>query len=207
MGLTTLLGTAQLDVQDAIRRGVSGGRAPNLVIVSLGRTAVNREFGADDTHIRSRMRREIESGVRRTIDAHGWIIGGCGDLSVNVLVRSIDCAVSASAHTVPSFAELRVQDDDGSRIAAMVTIQATVGREHRPQPPGFISLHDPSRTVSRRHLALCFEDLELRAHLVGRNPTTLNGNLFDNAREVVLSVGDIVRCGSCEISVAAIAGS
>lgn len=199
MGLTTLLGRARLDVQDALRRRLEERRAPNFIVVSLRRDAVRSEFGSIDDNVRTRFRREISSEVRRMLEAYGWITGGCGALSINILFRSIDTDCDVRARFVTSFARLRIHDDDGIRIVQLVGPSGRIGRDHRPLPPGFIPLYDSLRLISREHFELAYQDLELRGKLLGRNPTTRNGVSLETGQWFVMATGDVLRCGACEL--------
>lgn len=206
MGLTTLLGTAQLEMQDVLRKGVVRRRTPNVLIVSLGRAALQREFGVADDEAKERFRRELERAAERLMEAHGWIPGGCGVLSIAILIRSSDRDCQVLGRTAPAFARLTINDDAGSRVVPLATTRALLGRDHKPIPPGFIPLHDSLRLVSREHVALTYRDLELGARLLGRNVTTLNDSTMTANAPVVLSPGDVIRCGSCEVVVNEIEG-
>ncbi len=206
MGLTTLLGTAQLAIQDVLRKDVSAGRTPNVVIVSIGRAALQREYVEGEEEAKERMRRELEGSAARLMEAHGWTPGGCGVLSLAILVRSTHRDCQVLARTVNAFARLTITDDAGSRVVPLVTPRGLLGRDHKPIPPGFIPLHDSLRLVSRDHISLTYRDLELTATLHGRNPTTLNGHPMTLGTSIALAQGDVIRCGSCEIAVNDIEG-
>jgi hypothetical protein len=204
MALTTLLGSAQLAVQDALSAALEtdGGvmRVPNFIVVSIRREAFLSQYRGPLTTERERFRRELGDGVRTFLASHGWRVAGAGGTVVNVLLRSLreDCAVQV--RTVNALCDLEISDDRGIRSESVRHSPAAVGRAHNPHPRGFVAVHDESRLWSREHLVLTYADLHLMARLVGRNPTTLNGDSLGDA-EVELHSGDVIRCGKCEIVV------
>jgi hypothetical protein len=160
LALTTLFGTAQLALQDALARGLDRSgptpKAPNFAIVSLRRErflADNPGALADE---RKRFRHDLDAAVKSFLVANGWRIGGTGTMHINTLLR---------AHS-----------------------------------RGFVAVKDGARLVSREHIALVFEDLTLTARLLGRNPTTLNGEPL-GADEVTMHDGDTIACGHVRVTV------
>ena len=204
MQLTTLFGTAQLALQQALLRNLDAAgstpRAPNFITVTLRRETFVGEYQGEASDELARFRRDLESALRTFVNAHGWGIGGSGTLVLNILLRSIPDACEVDARIERSFYELVVEDDRGKRTVQVGSNPAIVGREHEFPPRGFIPLHDRSRLLSREHLRLTYADLSLRARFLGRNPTTLNGTPLGED-EVELHNGDLIACGSCRITV------
>ncbi len=204
MQLTTLFGTAQLALQDALQRNLDAAgstpRAPNFITVVLRRESFAREYTGEQHDEIARFRRDLEGALRAFVSAHGWSIGGSGTLVLNMLLRSIPAECEVEARIARSFYELVVEDDGGRRGVPVGSSPAIVGREHDFPPRGFIALHDRSRLLSREHLRLTYADLALRGKLLGRNPTTLNGAPIGD-EEFVLKNGDLIACGSCRLTV------
>lgn len=205
MALTTLFGSAQLALQDAILGNLErdGARvsAPNFITVSFKRTAWIREFGSDSNDLHERVRRDLQGAMRRFIESHGWPIAGSGVITLNVLIRSIDDDCRVQARVTRGLYELRIRDDRGARRLRISAECAMLGRPHTPEPRGFIALYDALRLVSREHLELRYRDLELRGRLLGRNQTTLNERSLAVGAEVALQRSDVVRCGTCELTI------
>lgn len=203
MPLTTLFGTTQLALQDAMRRNIdsSGGlsRAPNFIVARLRREDFLAEYPGRTADEIGRFKRDLESAMRSFAASHGWSIGGSGTVVVNVLLSDIAQQCDLQARIARSFYECSIQDDQGQRTVQIGSNPATVGRAHEFPTRGFIPVHDARRIVSREHLRLTYADLRLRALLLGRNTTTLNGTPM-TADEVELKEGDIIECGSCRIS-------
>jgi FHA domain len=202
--LTTLFGTAQLALQDELRRNLDAAdstpRAPNFVVVTLRPDRFAEEHRGETEEQVERFRRELEMGMRAFLDAHGWIVGGSGTAVINIVFRELveDCHVDA--RIVRSFYTLAIEDDRGARTVEVGSNPTTIGREHQPHPRGFVPVHDSLKLVSREHMVLTYRDLTLHARLLGRNPTTLNNVPLDDA-SVVLHDGDVIVCGACEIRV------
>ncbi len=205
MALTTLFGSAQLALQDAISSNLErdGTRvaAPNFVTVSLKRSVWLREFGDESSDQHERIRRDLEGAMRRFIESHGWPVAGSGLIALNILVRTIDNDCHVQARVTRGLYELRIRDDHGARPIRVATERAVLGRPHSPEPRGFIPLFDGLRLVSREHIELRYRDLLLRGRLLGRNPTTLNDHPLNIDQEVALQRGDVIRCGTCELTV------
>ncbi len=208
MMLTTLFGTAQLAMQGAISAGLDAlsttPRAPNFIVVRLGRAPFIAEYRGQAADEIERFRRELELAMRGFVTSHGWIIGGSGVLFLNILLDEIDeCRVEA--RVARSVYTLGVRDDRGERSVPVGSNPATVGRQHEPSPRGFIPLHDGRKLLSREHLILTYRDLRLSARLLGRNPTTLNGAPMGST-ETELKRGDTIACGDCMLRVELIEG-
>lgn len=204
MGLTTLLGRVQLDVQDAIRSAVIGAKAPNLIVVSLCRDNVTREFGSTSTAVINRIRFDLESSIHRMLQAHSWAPGGCGTLSINLFVRQFDAPSQVRISTVREFARFQITDDRGVHGVSLTLATALIGRAHIPVPPGFIPIYDSLRLVSRRHFRFEYKDLGLSATILGRNMSTLNDNPLTHGEQTDLEGGDVLRCGACGVLIESI---
>jgi hypothetical protein len=204
MPLTTLLGTAQLAMQDALagHLDLSNGmpRTPNFIVVSLRRDSLLQQYKGPLTQERERFRRDLEDGARAFLSSHGWRIGGTGSLVINVVLRAISSDCNVQARTVEWLYQLKVTDDNGSRDLPVRQAHAIVGRAHESHPRGFIPIHDSARVISREHLALTYSDLHLTLRLLGKNPTTLNGDTLGDA-EMEVRQGDVIKCGKHEIVV------
>jgi hypothetical protein len=201
--LTTLFGTAQLALQEALRKNLDAAdttpRAPNFVVVTLRRERFLQEYRGELAVEIERFRRDLETAMRTFVDAHGWIVGGSGTALVNVLLRAIGEECTVDARIARAFYVLAINDDRGSREVEVGSNPTTIGRAHQPHPRGFVPVHDSLKLLSREHLLLTYGDRELHAKLLGRNPTTLNGAPL-GADEVPLHEGDVIVCGSCEIT-------
>lgn len=209
MALTTLLGTAQLTLQNALSTAVDAGgampRVPNFVRLSLKREAFLRQYTGPLAEERERFRREIMEGARSYLAANGWRIGGTGTLVVNILLRAIETDCEVRLETLDALYTLGITDDEGKRSVPVKAAQTIIGREHEPHPRGFVALHDRTRVISREHLRLVYTDLELALHLLGANVTTLNGDRIGDgsgrepAEGIKLHAGDVIACGRCQI--------
>lgn len=204
MQLTTLFGTTQLALQDALRRNLDAAgstpRAPNFVVVTLRRESFATEYPGEIQDEIARFKRDLEGVMRTFVEAHGWSIGGSGTVVLNVALRSIPGECEVEARIARSFYELMIEDDSGKRTVHVGSNPATVGRQHEFPTRGFIPLNDRQRVISRDHLLLTYSDLQLHARLLGRNPTTLNGNPMGES-EVELHNNDVIACGSCKVTV------
>jgi hypothetical protein len=204
MLLTTLFGTAQLAMQEALSAGLDAitttPRAPNFLVVTLRRDAFMAEHQGEIGDERERFRRELESAMRAYVASHGWIVGGSGTIFMNIMIENVEAECGVEARIVRSAYTLAVTDDRGRRPVPVGSNPTIVGRQHEPHPRGFVPLHDARKILSREHLILTYRDLTLAARLVGRNPTTLNGAPL-TAAEVPLKRGDVIACGSCSIAV------
>jgi len=202
--LTTLFGTTQLALQDALRRNLDAAgstpRAPNFIVVTLRRESFAAENSGEDRDEIARFKRDLEGAMRAFVSAHGWSIGGSGTVVLNVLLRSIPEECEVQARIARSFYALAIEDDAGKRTVQVGSNPATVGRQHEFPTRGFIPLNDRQRLISRDHLLLTYSDLQLHARLLGRNPTTLNGTAMEET-DVELHNGDIIACGSCNITI------
>jgi hypothetical protein len=204
MLLTTLFGTAQLAMQEALSAGLDAvtttPRAPNFIVVTLRRDAFMAEHQGEVRDERERFRRELESAMRNYIASHGWIVGGSGTIFMNVLIENAEAECTVDARIARSVYTLGVMDDRGARSVPVGSSPAIIGRHHEPYPRGFVPLHDARKLLSREHLILIYRDLLLTARFVGRNPTTLNGAPL-GAAEVPLKRGDVIACGGCTVRV------
>jgi hypothetical protein len=204
LALTTLFGTAQLALQDALTRQLDNSGAvakvPNFAIVSLRRDRFQSDNPGEIAEERHRFRADLEAAMKSFITANGWRVAGTGALVLNVVLRAItqDCAVQV--RTVDRLYELAISDDAGERTVAVKSLRATVGREHESHSRGFIAVQDGARLVSREHLSLGYEDLGLTCRLLGLNPTTLNGTAL-GPEEVPLHDADVIECGHVRIVV------
>jgi hypothetical protein len=112
--LTTLFGTTQLALQDALQRNLDAAgstpRAPNFVTVTLRREAFIGEHEGEMNDELARFRRDLENGMRSFVSAHGWSIGGSGTLVLNLQLRSIPAECEVEARIARSFYELIVED-------------------------------------------------------------------------------------------------
>lgn len=204
MALTTLFGTAQLALQDALTRHLdnsgSSPAVPNFAIVSLRRDRFQSDNPGELDEERKRFRTDLEQAMRSFIAANGWRIGGTGSLVLNVVLRAIaqDCTVQV--RTVDRLYQLAITDDAGERTVAVRSLRATVGREHESHSRGFIAVQDGARLVSREHIVFRYEDLALTGRVLGFNPTTLNGTTL-GPEEVPLHDNDVIECGHVRIVV------
>jgi hypothetical protein len=204
LALTTLFGTAQLAIQDALARQLDSSgsmlRVPNYIVVSLRRDRFQSDNPGELAEERARFRTDLEAAVKSFLVANGWRVGGTGTLILNVVLRAInqDCVVVA--RTVDRLYELEITDDAGIRTVAVKNVRATIGREHDAHTRGFIPVQDGARLVSREHLLLSLDDLTLTCRLLGMNPTTLNGTPL-GPEEVPLHNGDVIECGNVRVVV------
>lgn len=209
MALTTLLGTAQLALQNALAGSVDVAagvpRVPNVVTISLRREAFLRQYPGQLVEERERFRREITEAARAYLSANGWRIGGTGSLVVDILLRDIPVECDVRLGTLDALYELRIEDDEGSRGVPVKWPQTIVGRAHDPHPRAFVPVNDRAHVFSREHLILTYADRELTLRLLGRNVTTLNGTRIGEAEEegggLHLRDGDVITCGRCRIIV------
>ena len=204
MLLTTLFGTAQLAMQEALSAGLdaitTSPRAPNFLVVTLRRDAFMAEHQVEIHDERERFRRELEGAMRSYVASHGWIVGGSGTIFMNILIENVEAECTVEARIARSVYTLGVVDDRGARSVPVGSNPAIIGRHHEPYPRGFIPLYDARKLLSREHLILTYRDLALTARLVGRNPTSLNGAPLGDA-EIRLKRGDTIVCGTCSIRV------
>lgn len=195
-------GAALLAVQEELRRSVdrSGGmpQVANVVIVSLDRETFLREqkgAAADLELFRSDLTREINAFLA----SNEWSVSN--PLSLNLLLRSITVPCAVRVERRDALYTLTIRDDSGRRTVPVRRPVTVLGREHEAPPRAFVPVRDGSRALSREHLLLTFRDLELRAVLQGRNPTTLNNQPMLPHTEYVLRSGDLIRCGPHTIEV------
>lgn len=204
MALTTLYGTVQLALQEALAKQVQPGSAnpavPNFALVSIRRDRFVADNRGEIEGEKLRFRRDLDSAVRSFLSANGWRIGGSGNLVLNLLLRAIPQDCTVQVRTVTDLYRLDIVDGSGPRSAAVRGTRVTVGRAHDANPRGFIPVNDPARLVSREHLSLLYEDLIVTGQLLGRNPTTLNGASMSGDR-VPLHNGDRIACGDVTITI------
>ncbi|MBS1914293.1 MAG: FHA domain-containing protein [Bacteroidetes bacterium] len=202
--LTTLFGSAQLALQDAVRSGLDAAgstpRIPNFIVVMLNREQFQAEFGWDVRENLGRIRRDLERALMEFMAAHGWGIGGSGTISLNVVLGDMAMPCSVEARIARSFFGVVINDDRGHREVAVGSNPTIVGRAHDGHPRGFVPVYDGRRLMSREHLHLTFTDLHLSVRNTGRNLTTLNG-LPLGTEEVELHNGDRITCGSVSFTV------
>ena len=203
MALTTLFGTAQLALQDALTRHLDNSgttaKVPNFAVVSLRRDRFQSDNPGVLAEERARFRADLDAAMRSFITANGWRIGGTGTLVLNVVLRAISQDCTVQVRTVDRLYELEIADDDGRRTVPVKSLHATLGRVHDAHTRGFVPVHDGARLVSREHLALDYEDLALTGRLLGQNPTTLNGEPL-GPEPVPLHDGDQFECGHVQIT-------
>lgn len=204
MALTTLFGTAQLALQNALAGALDTSgptpRVPNFINLSLQREAFQREHPGAIVEERERFRREIMDAVRSYLSANGWGVAGTGSPVVNLLFRTIPSPLEIQIRTVEALYRLEVEDDEGKREVPVKNVTAVVGRANDAPPRGFVAVNDRTRVVSREHLILTYADHELNARLVGQNATTLNGTRMGEG-EIKLHQGDVIACGRCRITI------
>jgi hypothetical protein len=205
MALTTLFGTAQLALQEALASNLDTSgptpRVPNFIIVSLRRDTFVAEHRGPIEEERVRFRRGLEEAAGQFMTAHAWRAAGTGALTLNVVFRSTDADCTVQARVVQYLYELSIRDDRGQRTVQVKANPAIIGRAHDGHPRGFIEVHDDARLISREHLMIRYADLALTVQLLGRNTTTLNGATL-GTDPVPLHRGDVVECGRCRIEVA-----
>ena len=205
MALTTLFGTTQLALQDALAKQLDARdqapRVPNFAVISLRRDRFLKEHtGALETE-RERFRSDLHEATTAFLLSNSWRVGGTGTLVINLLLRAIRTDCSVQLRCVDALYELLIRDDGGERRVAVKSTVATVGRKHDAHSRGFIPVQDQSRLISREHLRLRYQDLDLSVALLGRNPTTLNSEPLGESEQVVKE-GDTLRCGGIEVVVA-----
>lgn len=204
MALTTLFGTAQLALQDAMAKRIDRSGAapavPNFAIVSLRRDRFHADNPGELEEERRRFRADLEQAVRSFLTANGWRVGGTGALVLNVVLRAISEDCTVQVRSVDRLYELEITDDGGKRTVPVRSARATIGREHDAHSRGFVPVRDGARRVSREHLQLHFEDLALGCRLLGQNPTTVNGTPLGD-EPVQLHDGDTIECGHVKILV------
>lgn len=201
-------GAVLLGVQEELRRSVDRSkgmpRTANMVIVSVDRETFAREQGGADPAAVERFREELRREIDSFLESNEWSLGA--PLSLNILLRALDIPCRVRAEHCPVLYRLAIRDDGGERDVPVNRPVAVLGREHQAPPRDFISVRDASRSLSREHLLLTFRDLALHAVQRGANPTTLNRGPMRPDTDVVLQVGDTVRCGPHTIRVTEIAG-
>lgn len=202
MALTTLFGTTQLALQDALARELDTRgpmpSVPNFVIVSIMRDRFLADNPGALDEERNRFRHDLEKGARSFLTANGWRVGGSGTFVLNVLVRTIDDDCTVQVRTLDRLYDLEIDDDSGTRTVAVKNLHATIGREHDSHSRGFVPVNDRARLFSREHIALVYQDLVLTCRLLGQNPTTLNGAAL-GPEQVQVHDGDTIRCGEVGI--------
>ena len=197
MALVSQFGSVLLGVQDALGGSVKveNGipRVANLLIISLDREAFLKEQKSDERDVvesfRSALRKEIEEFVA----ASGWKYSGA--LSIHLLLRTLEVSSAVRVEHQDVFYEVRVRDDAGTRTVAVNQPKILAGRVHDGPPRFFIPVHDSSRSWSREHLLFTLRDLVLTVRQLGRNATELNEAPLQHDADIVLSQGDIIRCG------------
>lgn len=209
LALTTLFGTAQLALQDALTRHLDSSgtvaKTPNFVIVSLRRDRFQSDNPGALAEERKRFRTDLDAALRSFITANGWRVGGTGTFVLNVVLRAISQDVIVQVRTVDRLYELEISDDNGRRTVPVKSLHATIGREHESHTRGFIPVHDGARLVSREHLSLVYEDLAVGCRLLGLNPTTINATAL-GSEIVSLHDGDVIECGHVTIAVSGLTG-
>lgn len=210
MLLTTLFGTAQLVLQDELRRMVDTSgvppRAPNFILAWLRHTSFMAEFGWDPEGNLERFRRDLEGAMAEFVAAHGWAVGGSGTVVMNLELsgQSNECTVRAAF--AASFYTLGITDDRGTRSVPVGANPALLGRLHGAHPRGFVPVTDGRKLLSREHLRLRFCDLRLYGQKLGRNLTTVNGVPM-GPEELELHRGDVIACGGVRVAVESVLGA
>lgn len=204
MALTTLFGTAQLALQDALAKHLDTSgptpKAPNFAIISVRRDRFisSNPGGIEDE--RKSFRHDLDAALKAFLASNGWRIGGTGSMILNIVDRAIaeDCVVQV--RTVDRLYDLEIADDGGQRVVPVKHVHATIGREHDAHSRGFIPIQDADRLMSREHLALTYRDLSITCRLLGQNPTTLNGAALGSA-EVRVHASDTIECGRIRVTI------
>jgi hypothetical protein len=204
MALTTLFGTVQLELQNALaaQLRVEGGSptVPNFVVISLRRESFQSQHGDAGQKGVEAFRRDLHEAVSSYLNANGWRVGGTGHLVINLLLRSIPRDCTVQVRRTDALYKLRIRDDDGIRSVGVRAREAKIGRAHDPRPRDFIAVNDRSRMISREHFLLRYSDLALTGILLGRNPTTLNDQPLGND-PFPLRRGDRLGCGTVVVEV------
>lgn len=198
MALTTLFGTVQLELQNALasQLQLEAGSpvVPNFIVISMRRESFQKQHPGDIDKALEHFRRDIDEALRAYIASNGWRVGGTGNLNFNLLLRSIPRDCTVQVRRADALYRLKISDDDGTRAVGVKSREARIGRAHEPTPRDFIAVKDSSRLVSREHIVLGYRDLELTGTLLGRNPTMLNEKPL-GAEPVQLRRGDRISCG------------
>ncbi|KXK56279.1 MAG: hypothetical protein IPM61_11905 [Chlorobi bacterium] len=204
IGLTTLLGTAQLATQEALRSAATlhEGRmiVPNFLTVTLNRHRFAEEWGTQQSGGLERFRLALLRAAMEFVESNQWRVGGFGRLVINLLLTDVDpdCGVDAIARR--HLYQCLIHDDGGQRTVSIRHQEVVAGREHPNAPEFFVGLRDHTRQLSRQHLRFHYRDLQLTAQWIGSNPTTVNGTAM-GAGWVVLAEGDELACGGCRIQI------
>lgn len=205
--LVSQFGAASLAVQGALLRSVemtgSVQRAANLVVISLDRETFFLEQGSLEPEGIQRFRRLAEREIEAFLASNEWAL--TGPLSVNILLRSLPDSCDVRVEHCRTFFTVTVRDDNGTHTLPVRWPRAVVGRMHEAHPRSFVPVMDATRALSREHLLLSYEDLELRVQLQGRNSTSLNDRMLDRDENALLHTGDVLRCGPYSLTVNAIA--
>lgn len=198
MALTTLFGTVQLELQNALASQLQlengSPTVPNFVVISLRRESFQKEHAGAVEKGLEHFRRDLDEAMRVYITSNGWRVGGTGHLVLNILLRSIPRECTVQVRRADALYRLTVNDDDGTRSVGVRGREARIGRAHDSQPRDFIPVNDSSRLVSREHLLLSYRDLVLTGSLLGRNPTMLNEQPL-GSEPFQLRRGDRISCG------------
>jgi len=205
IGLTTLLGSAQLAAQEGLRAAATlqhGGMiVPNILTISLRQNQFVAEWKGEPSEQIERFRLAIARGIAEFIEANRWQIGGFGRLVINLLLTDIETACRVDVLLRRKLYSCILHDSAGEHTVSVRQGEVVVGRDHSNPPPAFIPLRDDARQLSRKHLHLRYRDLQLHAQLLGHNPTTVNG-IEMGTEPVALSEGDELACGGCQIQIA-----
>lgn len=205
IGLTTLLGSAQLAAQERLRAAATlqEGRiiVPNILTISLQRTQFAAEWGGEPTQQIERFRFAIARAVDEFIKANRWRVGGFGRVVINLLLTDLDIPCRVDALLRRKLYCCILYDNAGQHAISVRHQEVVVGREHSNPPVAFIPLRDDACVLSRQHLSLQYRDLQLHGQLLGHNPTTVNG-IAMGTELVALNDGDELACGECRIQIA-----
>lgn len=204
IGLTTLLGSAQLAAQERLRATATlqEGRiiVPNILTISLQRTQFAAEWSGELTQQIERFRLAITRSVEEFIQANRWRVGGFGRVVINLLLTDLNTSCRVDALWRRKLYCCMLHDDAGQHTVSVRHQDVVIGREHSNPPTVFIPLRDDARVLSRQHLSLQYRDLQLHGQLLGHNPTTVNG-IAMGTEAVPLNDGDELVCGGCRIQI------
>ena len=197
MALVSQFGATMLAAQDALSRSVvikeRESIVANLLIISLDREEFLRDQESLGQRAINLFRNQLQEEIERFCNNNGWSFHH--PLSIHILLCPFDeqCVVRAEHQEI--FYSLSIRDDKGTRNVSVEHPKIVLGRFHSEPSRRFVSIYDASRSFSREHLVLTFQDMRVEGQLLGQNTTYLNEELIETEAGFRLVPGDVIRCG------------